>query len=158
MPKSKSRKRPAATAEAVLHAAEEEVDLVSGGGTVYGVPLALGRYIARSDRIPTSQLRDSAIAFYYDPRWQPDDEHLGTDEERQAWEDFVDWCVSEFLTEPRMTREQVSRMNENDRIQLFRKATHQDLREDLEAVGASFRLRAVSDALAARRARAEAGA
>jgi hypothetical protein len=132
----------AITKEKLLHSAEEEVELVDGSGTVCGAPLSLARMIL-GGQLPSQHLQGIALSFHYDTKWLPDDEHLGTPEEREAWEDFVDFCVSAYLTRPKVTPQEVRQMNERNRIQLFRRATHQDLEAELALANASFRLRAI---------------
>lgn len=132
----------AITKDKLVHSAEEEIDLVDGSGTVYGVPLSLPRMLL-AGQFPTQHLTDIATAFHYDTKWVPDDEHLGTPEERAAWEDFVDYCVAEYLTRPKIAQADVQSMNERVRIQLFRRATHQDLAAELELANLSFRVRAM---------------
>lgn len=131
-----------ATKQSLFHSSEEEVHCVSGAGVVHGVPLNLGRCIA-AGRIPTDPLVRAATSFYYDPKWVPDEDHLGTPEDRLAWEEFIDWAVSEFLTRPKLSPAEVRKMHEGDRIQLFRRATHQDLKDELEIANAPFRVRAI---------------
>lgn len=135
----------AITKEKLLHSAEEEVDLVDGSGTVYGVPLSLARMLL-GGQFPTQHLADIALAYHYDTKWVPDDEHLGSPEEREAWEDFVDYCVATYLTRPKVAQADVRKMNERNRIQLFRRATHQDLEGELALANVPFRVRAMGGA------------
>src|SRR5678815_3966944 len=100
----------AITKEKLLHSAEEEVELVDGSGTVCGAPLSLARMIL-GGQLPSQHLQGIALSFHYDTKWLPDDEHLGTPEEREAWEDFVDFCVSAYLTRPKVTPQEVRHMN-----------------------------------------------
>ena len=101
----------------------------------------------RTIDLPSEHLRDIALAYHYDPKWVPDDDHLGTPEERQAWEDFMDYCVAAYLVRPKIEPHEVRALNERDRIQLFRRATHQDLGDELQFANASFRLRAAGIAV-----------
>lgn len=135
----------AITKDKLVHSAEEEIELVDGSGTAYGVPLSLARMLL-GGQFPTQHLADIATAFHYDTGWAPDDKHLGTPEEREAWEDFVDYCVASYLTRPKVAQADVRGMNERVRIQLFRRATHQDLAAELELANMPFRVRALGGA------------